>query len=175
MKRIISLILTTILLFSISSAFAQDFSSMTDAELKEQYDYIRNELTTRGLKAENKTVIYDKGGIQIYLNGSPFISNEWIPKQFAIPIIVVNNSEKNIAIGMSKSSLNGWTTRASILMNEIPIGKKLKSELHFALDSTDLENDDDFEDAEFTFTIYDSDTWDIIIPESELINIYPSN
>ena len=51
MKRIFSLVLTSILLLSISSAFAQDCSSLTDAELKamgatrEQYNEVKKSVT----------------------------------------------------------------------------------------------------------------------------------
>ncbi len=175
MKRIISLVLTTILLFSMSSALGQDYSSISDTELKKQYYSIRNELTNRGLKAENKTVLLDKNGVTIYLDGSPYIGTNWTPTQFVVPVIIVNNTDKNIYISIQKSSLNGWAVTSSAHNSTVPNGKKAKVQFIFKLSDSDVETIDDFEDVEFTITIINTENYsDDIVPETDLITIYPS-
>ena len=175
MKRIFSLVLTSILLLSISSAFAQDCSSLTDAELKEQFYLIRNELSNRGLKAENKTVLLDQNGVTIYLDGSPYIGTNWTPTQFVIPVIIVNNTDKNIYISIQKSSLNGWAVTASAHLTTVPNGKKAKVQFIFKLSDSDIETIDDFDDVEFTLTIIDTDNYSVdVVPETDLITIYPT-
>ena len=51
MKKLVSLFLVVILIMTTVVAFADDYSSMTDEQLKEQLSAIRNELAIRGLKA----------------------------------------------------------------------------------------------------------------------------
>ena len=61
MKRILSSVLILLILISVSPsfAFAYDFGSKSDEELQEMYTAIRQELTSRGYRAENKKVLID--------------------------------------------------------------------------------------------------------------------
>lgn len=177
MKRIISLILTTILLFSISSAFAQDFSSMTDAELKEQYDYIRNELTTRGLKAEKKTVLFEESGIQIYISGEATVEKATFGLSLILPIVIINNNDKNIRVLITKSSVNGWTLSNAVVSNcDIPTGKKSQSRIQFPLKDTDVETIEDFEEVEFRIYVCDLDNLmgEKVVSETNPITVFAS-
>ena len=54
MKKIVSLILAVFLVVTSSIAFAADYSSMSEEQLRAEYNAIRNELVSRGLNAENK-------------------------------------------------------------------------------------------------------------------------
>ena len=173
MKHVVSVLMIVALLCSASVVYAADYSSMTVDQLKEQLDAIRNELTSKGLIAENKTVLLDKGGVTIYLSDSPYVSNSWTPKQFIIPIIVINNTDKNIYVSIDKASLNGWASHGTPHGGDVPAGKKAKVDIMFPLADTDIEITEDFEDAEFTITIGNSDEYFVdVVPESEPITIY---
>lgn len=177
MKRFISLFLVCILMLSITVAYAADYSSMTDAELKSQFEAIRNELVVRGLKVEGKTVILDKAGVQIYINGSPKVDKTWMGLYLYIPIVIVNNSNYNITVTMDDASVNGWSVgsfNASIDSNEVASGKKAKANIQFELEDTDVETTKDFEDAEFTLMIYNKDDWfgKKVVDKTKPITIY---
>ena len=64
MKRLIGLCLAMVLLFSFASA--SEYSSLSDADLRAQFDAIRNELMERGLIAAKNTVLFDQEGIKIF-------------------------------------------------------------------------------------------------------------
>ena len=177
MKRLLTFLLTLVFLFSLSVVYAADYSSLTDAQLKEQYDAIRNELYLRGLIVENKTVILEQNGVQIYISGSATVEKNWSGLSLNIPLIVVNSSNNNITITMDDVSVNGWTISsfsASISSNDVPAGKKAKANMEFDLEDTDVETISDFEDAEFTITIYNKDDWfgTKIVPKTKPITIY---
>ena len=177
MKRIVSMILASILLFTITVSFASDYSSMTDAELRKQLNNIRNELTVRGLVAEKKTVILDQASVQIYINGSPELSKTWNEKVYLIiPVVIINDSGKSISVIVEDTSVNGWKADGSISGGEVPKGKKAKAELKFLLDDTDVEGLEDFEDFELWFKVYDNDDWfgTKVIDKSETITVYAS-
>ena len=170
MKRIISSVLLIILLFSISSAFAQDYSSMTDEELKYQYNSMRNELANRVLKEGEKILYYDKEGVLIYITDPPHLNSD--NTKIVFPIIIINNKDVPIWILNDGASVNGWTTSGDISQNKIPAGKKAKTSLYFSIKDIDMKSIDDFEDAEIRLTIYNNDTIRVIIDKSEPLTIY---
>lgn len=176
MKRALSLLLVVGILFSIPIAYASDYSSMTDAQLKEQFNAIRNELTTRGLVAEKNTVILEQAGVKIYISGAPTITKSWSGSLYLhIPVIIINDSGKSIAVMITETSVNGWTAYGSLSGN-VPIGKKAKTELEFNLEDTDIETIEDFTDAEFAFYVYDNDDWfgQKVVEQTEPITVYAS-
>ena len=109
------------------------------------------------------------------MNGAPYIGTQWSPLQLVIPIIVINNTDKNIALRIDKSSINGWASKGNAYGNPIPTMKKAKVDILFTLSDTDIEADADFTDAEFTITVVDNDNYysaEPIIPETNPITIY---
>ena len=51
------------------SVVANDLSKFSDDDLRAALSAIRNELTRRSLVTDEKTVIFDQDGIQVYLTG----------------------------------------------------------------------------------------------------------
>ena len=175
MKRFLALLFVCILAFSVSLATASDYSSLSDEELRSQYEAIRNELFSRGLRAEKKTVILEQAGVQIYISGSPTITKTWNDKHYLIiPIVIVNDSGKSIAIIPEEASINGWKADADLSDRNVPLGKKAKAELQFQLDDTDVETVEDFEEFELWFKVYDNDDWfgDKVIDHTNTITVY---
>ena len=174
MKRYLSFLLVCVLLSSASVAFAADYSSMTESELKKEFDAIRNELTVKGLIAENKTIIIDNEIIKIYINGDvevrpPFKGSDELC--LYIPVVIVNNTEYNINISCINSSINGWTAFCMFDTYKLPSRKKAMTELEFYIKDTDIAKASDFSDAEFSIHIEDKDTHKDII-NTDQITIY---
>ena len=162
MRRFIALLLVSILLCSMSMAYAADYSSMTDEQLKDQFELIRNELVIRGFKAEKKTVIVEEANIQIYISDDIKLAKRYVWDTtycLYIPIVVVNNSNYTINMIENESSVNGWTTDCDDDIGAVPAGKKAKGNLIFELEDTEVEELSDFTDAEFTVRVYDDNTW----------------
>lgn len=174
MKKIVFIILILMLFVTSTIAYATDYSSMTESELKEQYDAIRNELVVRGLKAEKKTVIVDKDGYQMYINGDIEVKKmvDWDTDIYLyIPVIVVNSTTYNLNLIVENSSINGWTTSGNRDWSSVPAGKKAKGNLYFNVKDTEVETISDFTDVEFSLKVYDVDTWnDLFITEPITIN-----
>ncbi len=159
MKKILAVLLVSLFLLGNLCAYADNYSSMTDEELKQAYNSIRNEIILRGLIAENNTVVLDKNGVKIYINGTPSIKDGWSGKSLIIPIIIVNGSSKSINVFTDDESVNGWTADCSISNSQVAAGKKAKAEFQFDLDATDLTAIKDLEEVEFTMYVYDNDNW----------------
>lgn len=173
MKRFVSAVLVIVILFSASIAYATDFSSISDEELNTLFHSIRNELDARRLKAEKKVFILDQEGIQIYIDGSPTLVSS--SDELIIPIVIINNNEKNIHIGISEAAINGWMTSGSLTNYLASSGKKRKSELKLYVSDIGIESLEDLEDFELCFTVYDSDTYDFdrkVIDKSKSITVY---
>ena len=108
MKRLVALVLASIMLFSVAVAYADDYSSLSDEQLIEQLNAIRNELVSRGFKAEKNRVLLEKNGIQVYINGDPVIKREqWSDTEYLyIPIVIINNTDKVIMCAIDNTSEN---------------------------------------------------------------------
>lgn len=174
MKKIVTIILTFMLITNISMAFAADYSSMTDEQLKEAYSVIRNELLVRGFKAENKKVIVDQNGIQIYINGDIKLEKKYswdTTFSLYIPIVFINNSSVVTNMIVKYASVNGWKTDSSDDIGSVPAGKKAKGNLIFELTDTDVEKLSDFADVEFSVNVYNDNTWKDLFT-TEPITIY---
>ena len=177
MKKLISIILVISFVATFTVAFAADYSSMTDEQLKEQLDATRNELAKRGFVAKKKTVILEQAGIQIYINGDIYIDKDysWSDDYYLyIPVVVINDTTSNISIMVENPSMNGWTTQGADSGTSTPAGKKAKGSLYFSLEDADVETLEDFTDVEFTLTIYDSSTYKNIVKTGP-ITIYSPN
>lgn len=162
MKKIVSVLLAISLLVISSIAYAADLSSMTEVELKEQLDAIRNELAVRGLIAEKKTVIFEKNDIQIYINGDITMDKkyDWDEHFYLfVPVVVVNNTKQNINFVQNNASVNGWTVEADDDFSSIPAGKKAKGNFIFDLEDSDMESISDFTDVEFYIKAFDDNTY----------------
>ena len=127
MKKILSSLLIILMLVSTvpSFAFAEDYGSKSDEELQTMYTAIRQELASRGFQAENKKVLIDQNGIQIYVNGDFSVEKEWYGPILKLPIVISNNSNMNICVQLRNSSVNGWSCETTF-SPEIPAGKKIK-------------------------------------------------
>ena len=173
MKRFLSFLLTLVLVISICSsvALAEDFSTRSDSDLYAIYNSVRNELVSRSLRAEDKTILLDENGVQIYINGDITVEESWLGKVLSVPVVIINNTAKNLTISLRNASVNGWSCD-TVGAPELPAGKKVKETYKFELDETDVESLNDFEDVEFIFHIYDSDDWMADSIDTGIISIY---
>ncbi|MDO5327129.1 MAG: hypothetical protein Q4G00_10475 [Clostridia bacterium] len=152
-------------------------SSLSDKQLKEQFNAIRTELANRGLTTEKSTVILDQNGVKLYISDAPTITKSWDNKYYLnIPMVIINDSGKSIAVVPEEGSVNGWKAECDLSDRNVPIGKKSKVNLQFLLDDTDVEKIEDFEDFELWFKVYDNDDWfgKKVIEKSKIITVYAS-
>ena len=172
MRKTLATILAIVMLISIFPcfAYAEEHNGMTDEELISEYNAIRLELASRGYTAENKRILFDHKKVQIYINGEYSIKDDWYCLALQIPIVIVNQRDDNICVQMKNTSVNGWACEVTF-SPEVPAQKKMKAELLFELDATDVETLEDFEDAEFSFVLIDNDSWDTMY-ESKPIQIF---
>lgn len=159
MRKLFVVFLVILMIVSIvpCTSFAA-FEDKTDEELIADYNAIRLELGSRGYKAENKRVLYEGNGVQIYLNGDLSVEDNWMGPELIIPVVIVNGTDKNLYVQTRSQSINGWACDA-MFSPEIPAGKKIKEDLGLLLEETDMTKIEEFEDAEFSFHIFSDDNW----------------
>lgn len=174
MKKALSVFLVIALVLAITISHAADYSSMTEEELKAEFNAIRNELTAKGLVAEKKTVLLEQDDIQIYINGEITIDKpySWSTSSYLyLPIVVINNSTHNISVRLEDVSLNGWSVNSDTSDCSTPAGKKSKAMFSFSIEDAEIETLSDFTDAEFSIVVYDTETYRNLL-KSKPVTVY---
>ncbi len=177
MKRFISVVLVIVMLFSVSIAYATDYSTISDEELNTLFYSIRNELEYRRLKTEKKVFILNQEGIQVYIDGPLTISDFVLGGlSLVVPVAIINNCEKSITVGPTHTSVNGWMTQSWLHNSVVNPGKKIKGRLEIDLNDTDVEALEDFESLEICFIVYDNDNFsgDKVIDKSSEVIVFAS-
>lgn len=112
--------------------------------------------------------LYNQNGIvitatELNMNGT------WGPE---IKVIVENNSEKNITVQTRNSSVNGFMTEIGFSC-DVAAGKKANDALTFTSSDLELCGIEKIANVEFSFNVFDSDTWDDIL-STDMITINTS-
>ena len=164
MKKLFALFLAILMFVAIPcEAFADlpDLAAMADDELQELINAARNELTRRGLKAEENTVLYDQDGIQIYLTGKKYVEDYGDSSELYVEVVIINDSDNDIGILMDSATINGWEIYGWGT-DDISAGKKKKAEFEFLASDADVFSIEEVEDLEMKMNIYDCNSYDTI-------------
>ncbi len=112
--------------------------------------------------------IFNQDGIKISTTGyDP--DGFWGP---AIKLLIENDSEKNITVQARNGSVNGYMIDYQMSCDVIP-GKKANDTLEISRSQLESSGIDTLADLEFSFHIFDSESWDTII-DSDIIHIATS-
>lgn len=134
----------------------------SEAETSEQDSKIDEEVQTE--ITVNEQELFNENGITITAKG---FSNDGIfgPE---VNVLIENNSDKNITVQTRNSSVNGYMVDFQI-SSEVAPGKKINDSM--ILMNTDLENSgiSTICDMEFSFHIFDSDSWDTFVDSEPII------
>lgn len=111
-------------------------------------------------------VVFDQDGITITatgieLNGS-FMGHE-------VKFLIENNTEKNLVVQARDVSVNGYMVFTS-MSAEVSSGKKINDSLTIDIDSLKESGIEDIEYIDFSFHIFNDDSWDDSI-DTEMIHI----
>jgi len=159
MKKLLSLILATMLLGSVALAESVDYASMTDEELHGIIDSARNELTKREMVFGEKTVLIDQDGVQFYLTGEYEFNASSDSKYTELETVLINNSDRKVTVTVDDLYVNGWQIFAMCGSNA-DAGKKDKGSLDMSLADAEVNTFEDIQDMEFMIRVYDSETYD---------------
>ncbi len=160
MKKVLAAFLALLLLCGSCLAEGLDYASMTDAQLHDIVNAARNELTRRELVAEGKTLLFEQDGVSVYLTSGfeadSIHTDAWYFMRAGV--IVVNDSDINVRVGIESMSVNGWEVSNSGFSSVSP-GKKAKDELAFNAADTDITAVEEIETIEITFRLSNADTY----------------
>ena len=145
---------------SISTA-SPDTAETTSAEPAEK------EAKSDGLTIE-EAVIFDQGDIKITAK-SIDTDGMFGPE---IKLLIENNSSTDITVQSRNASVNGYMIE-TMLSADVAAGKKVNDELVFMNSDLETAGISTIADVEFSFHIFNSDTWDTII-DSDMISIQTS-
>ena len=160
MKKLVSVVLSLLLVFSFASAEV-DLSSMSYAALSNEdlhavINAARNELLKRELVSGEKTIIFDQDGVQVYLTGKNKAG-----KYLKLGAVLINNSDVTVSLDAvnNHASMNGWEVYCSAddLAKTGP-GKKQKGDITLNAEDAEVVSLEDIEEIEFTFTLKNVDT-----------------
>jgi hypothetical protein len=90
----------------------------------------------------------------------------------SVKLLVENESDKNLSVQTRSSSVNGYMVDI-IFSADVAAGKKSNEDMTFMDSTLELCGIDNIADIEFSFHIYDSDTWDTYL-DSEPVTIKTS-
>ena len=144
MRKIVMILLCVSLLFS--CAMAEDYSKMTNDDLRAAIDLMRNELVKRELTSEEKILLFSEKGVSLYLTGEYEIKRDEIR---LLAIVVNDGSEKvDIYSDYSTISVNGWDVFCSTNLSANG-GKKSKGYFEFKPADADISSFEEITDIEF--------------------------
>ena len=184
MKKYIPIFLVFILLISSlacgsSSQTAEEPSNVTTGEetaVTGNTEVDENESTEDEIQTVSddevviqEQVVFDQNDIIITVKSLNFEDSFFGP---SLKLIVENNSAQNITAQIRNLSINNVMVD-SIFSCDVASGKKANDEITFMSSSLETANIEIMKNIEFSFHIFDSDSWDTII-DSETINIETS-
>ena len=156
MKRIVSLVVATILLLTMTAFAEMDFSSMTDEELHDVIDAARIELTKRECILEEDVVLFSQDGVTLYLTGENSISSDG--KFVYIGGVLLNENEFTVSIMNNSSQINGWMSFMNSFFGAVAPGARSAGELQFKIEGTDVATIDDLNELTVVIDIFDKDS-----------------
>ncbi len=86
----------------------------------------------------------------------------------SVKLLVENESDKNLSVQTRSSSVNGYMVDI-IFSSDVAAGKKSNEEMTFMDSTLELCGIETIADIEFSFHIYDSDTWDTYLDSEPVI------
>lgn len=168
MKKIFSLLIAIIMLFSYS-ALAEDYSSMSDDDLRSVQNSIRSELLKRDLVFKEKTVLFDQDDVQVYLTGECDFDLPYT-KLYAV---VINDSNYPVSFAFAQHytvSVNGWEVWGDPdYLNTTSPGKKRKGYINIKMKDAEVAAFEDIEEMEFQLVLMNDDTSEPISTGSTVV------
>lgn len=115
-----------------------------------------------------EVVVFDQGGIKI--TAKSFNANGTFGPE--IKLLIENDSAKSITVQSRKTSVNGYMIE-TMMSADIAAGKKANDSLVLMRSDLEAAGIATIADIEFSFHIFDSETWDTII-DSDMVRIETS-
>lgn len=166
MKKLIAIILTVILSFSVI-ALSEEYKSMTDEELFKAMKQIRAEINSRKLSTSviKNAVLVDTQGVKMYINDNYELSKNGI---LTLHVVVENSNDFDVMVSIRSSMINGWdvfSVGASCKEN-----RKAKETLTFNISDADCSSISDIEEFLVQFAVVNMSTLDTLekLPERQL-------
>ena len=184
MKKYIPILLVSILLISSiacgsTSETAEEPSNVTTGEessTAENTDGEEDASSEQEIQAAQdaditiqEQVVFEQNDIIITVKSLDFEDSFFGP---SLKLIVENNSTQNITAQIRNLSINNIMVE-SIFSCDVVSGKKANDEITFMSSSLDTANIEIIKNIEFSFHIFDNDSWDTIV-DSEAISIETS-
>lgn len=171
-KRILAVMMAATMVLSMSACNGSNSEDTSTTPANESsIDTEKADDVSDGV-SEDATIenqeLYNQNGIvitatELNMNGT------WGPE---IKVIVENNSEKNITVQTRNSSVNGFMTEIGFSC-DVAAGKKANDALTFTSSDLELCGIEKIANVEFSFNVFDSDTWDDIL-STDMITINTS-
>ncbi len=116
----------------------------------------------------DEAVLFDQGGIRI--TAKSFNANGTLGPE--VKLLIENDSEKSITVQSRNISVNGYMVE-SMMSADVASGKKANDTLTLMRSDLETAGITTISDIEFSFHIFDSETWDTIV-DSEMVRIETS-
>ncbi len=109
-------------------------------------------------------IIFDEGDITITAKSIDY--DNWYGP--SLIILIENNSSTSVTVQTRNSVINGYMID-SLVSEQVAPGKKSVTDISFSASDMELCGITEVQDIEFTFHIFNSDTWDTIIDSSPIL------
>jgi hypothetical protein len=170
-NTIVSALAAAILAAVLISCFARaaDYQSMTDEELVAEANAIRNEQVKRKAAEEEKPVVFDQDGVQVYLTGNYKMTST----NLKIEAVVVNETDRTLDVlaANNRIAINGWECFSLGIPNTGP-GKKQKGEFNITFGQSDISKYEEIEDISFKIDIFDMSSLEFVSKGEEVVVYY---
>lgn len=176
-KRLLVLLLALLCLSSCASTTTGDIIPPSFAEAGESQpaetvgtestaDPGETEITVPTVSEEiSETILMDSDGIKITAKG--LYKSGWMGPE--LKLLIENNTAQNLTVQARSVSVNGYMVGSS-LSADVAAGKKANDELTLTASDLDTSGIETITDIEFSFHIFDSDSWDAY-KDTDLVSV----
>ena len=120
------------------------------------------EKTTPGVTV-NEAVLVDQGGIRITVKGLDL--DGWAGP--SLKLLLENDTSRGVTVQCRNESVNGYMVE-TMMSTDLATGKKANDTLTFQKSYLERAGIDTIADMEFSFHIFDSETWDTIFDTDQI-------
>lgn len=112
-----------------------------------------------GLPTPNGEKIYDKNGITVYKEECPVADDDYY--DYVTRFLLINASKEDVTVSATDISVNGFMVNSYCYLTA-PAGKAAYENFYFTKDTLKENKITEIEEVEFSFNIYNSNTYDTI-------------
>lgn len=128
MKKLVSLLLCSLMIFACALAAAEDYTAYTTEELLSTLTAIQRELNDRAAVSPANKVLYEADGLRISIHSTSYRRGE-----LEIMLLVENDTDNEVAVSHNQGTANGWTVKMGFSSSNVTLPHTKRKDCYVTL------------------------------------------